>query len=507
MRKLVGFLVLAILLITPQLSLSQPARVPRYSLAYSRGDNEVQVVTLVGENEWVQQPLPARLMFGQADVALTMPQWSADGRTLYAAAYEPQSETIATRIYAYEVFTGQFREVVTVADPAQLSPPIEYVRIDSISPDGRFAWTTRLISYQTQLINLSEREVVTTSTCPARVLTWLPAEVVIACTGALFAAPDIYSLNLATGEPVRYLEPPVAETGANYLSAYVTGGMLLGDESLYMVGPYQSAQETEIGILQWNDYNGQYLGKGKYLSVSENQQYAAFFVGDRLMRMNLATGILADMGTVVVTAQPLWAGDTLQFWYTREVQGNFEILRVEAAAKSRREYIVYSGAAPTNWQFSPTGAYVALQFQASPSESYVEIHGREGLLWVSDFAYPDSFVQLPTEWQLAWSADKKWLHLRYAPIPTELPTTLSLNLENQTTILAPETYGTFVGESPDGAWWLYEIGVDPLQARVQRLIVYQRATSQLEVLSDGIPLYSNPQYPAWNYYVWSPEVR
>ncbi len=496
MRK---FILLLLLFLLPVASAQDST--PDYSFAYGLQGGEVRVASLIN-NDWRQSTIPARVLFGVADVELALPQWSPDGLTLYVTTYDPVEENVALTVQAYNILNNQLNEVLTVTPIEQLDFLYEFVRVEAISPDGRYAVVSRLVSYQTYLIDLQNKILVAPAPCPSTVLTWLAGEVILACNGRLFADPSIYSLRLSDGQQVQAFVPPPADP-MNPLSSYIQEGRFLND-GRYLVGPLTRADTTAIGLLQTDAYAADYFGTGTHLRVNENETYLTFTRNNRLYRLNLGSMRLSDVGTAV--GSPRWNGETLTFWRTQTTpDGLFQILYVETSPLRRAEHLIYSGQPPADIDLSPYSPYAALAFQPQPDRSSVKIYGLEGLVWDSDERYAGSYVQLQAipDRPVSWSADGNWIHLLYAENLSVFPRTLSVNMQTGDSLPAPEPQAKWVSESPDGAWWLYVVIGDPVENPTNRLLAYHPADGDLRILAEGIPLYENPSFPLWRYFEWS----
>lgn len=498
MRKFV-FIGLLILLI-PSLTHSQDSS-PEYAFAYGLTDGEVRVARIVNE-DWLQTRVPARVLFGRADVELALPKWSPDGSTLYVTTFDPLEENVAVNLEAYNILTDELTPILAVVPLEAMEFAFEFARIDSISPDGRYAWVTQVVSYRTHLVDLENKTIVTTTECPVNVLTWQPETVIVACNGQLFAEPQIFSVSLSSGERVQAFVPP-SENTQPLQATYTQEGHFL-TSGRYLVGSSDPGLPSSIGLLETDRYAGQYLGVGTQLQVNSSEEYLAFIQNERLQKVNLETLQFTNVGKAVGNFQ--WQGEALLFWRTQtNVNGDFQIIRVEARNQYRRETVIYSGLEPQNIDFSPLDDFVALEFQPVPGQSYVELHGRDGLVWVSDFEYPQSYVQLQfqVDRPISWSENGEWIHLQYSPDLRTFPRTLSVNVITGDSILAPEAQAKFVGEAPDGEWWLYMVTGDPLETPTNRLLAYRWAEDDLHILAEEVPLYDDPQFPLWRYIVWS----
>ncbi|MBZ0308992.1 MAG: hypothetical protein K8I82_23205, partial [Anaerolineae bacterium] len=393
-------------------------------------------------------------------------------------------------------------EVLTVALIEQLDFLYEFVRVESISPDGRYAVVSRLVSYQTYLVDLQNKTLVAATPCPSTVLTWLAEEVMLACNGRLFADPGIYSLRLSDGQQVQAFVPPPADP-THPLAAYIQEGRFLNDGQ-YLAGPLTRTDATAIGLLETETYAAAYLGTGTHLRVNEGETALAFIQNQRLQRLTLDSMRLSDLGTA--TGSPRWDEDTLVFWRTQTTpDGLFQILYVETSPFRRAEHLIYSGKRPTDMDLSPTSPYAALVFQPQPDQSSVEIYGMEGLVWESDEGYAGGYIQLQAvpDRPVSWSADGNWIHLLYAENLSVFPRTLSVNVQTGDSLPAPEPQAKWVSESPDGVWWLYMVIGDPVENPTNRLLAYHTVEGDVRILAEGIPLYEDPSFPLWRYFEWS----
>ncbi|MBZ0306554.1 MAG: hypothetical protein K8I82_10850, partial [Anaerolineae bacterium] len=101
MRKLILFLLLFLLPVAS----AQESSTPEYSFAYGLQGGEVRVASLIN-NDWQQSTIPARVLFGIADVELALPRWSPDGLTLYVTTYDPVEENVALTVQAYDILNN-----------------------------------------------------------------------------------------------------------------------------------------------------------------------------------------------------------------------------------------------------------------------------------------------------------------------------------------------------------------------------------------------------------------
>jgi len=490
---------LILLLGAPPLHAQEP---PRYGLAFGLAAEELRVAAFDGAFNWRVEILPARVLFGEKAGRLVLPRW-ADAHTLYVVVYDPASTTVATTLYRYDLLTAEFTRVVQVLAPDGSANFSEFVSIDSISPDGRYAWVSRLLNFGDFLVDLQTGALVPhLAPCPARVLAWLADEVILACTGAGFATPSIFALDLSNGGQTRQLlEPP--PDSRNAFARYVPAGQLLSRDRMLVGALDDAAIPTYLGVISAEAYTGDYYGIGVNLRLAPGQDFAAFYADERLQRLNLASGRVVSLGAAEPNSAT-WRGDTLGYWRTQQRDGLFELIYVESEALRRSERILYQGGRPSNISIAPQGELFALEFQPRVGESYIEVYDAGVLTWVSDFVYPNSFItlQAPANAPIAWAGE--WLHLNYVPELGVPPQTVAVNAETGANILPPIEGSAYVGQSPDGDWWLYTGLTDPTRTRRDRLVAYHHAEGITVDLSLFIELYGAFQFPDWAYYVWSP---
>lgn len=457
-------------------------------------------ITNYTDTEWRGGELRGRVVYGDANGTRVQPLWSPDGQIIYSTVYAPNRQDLAVTIYAYYLSSKAFvplMDLQDINDPALLP---EIAGLESISPDGRYAWVRFVNAQQTRLVDLENKTLVgEVSACPARVLLWLGDEVLLSCTGELFSSPDLFTLELSTGKRERTLLPP-APNASNPFAAFPKTVQVLDDGRL-LVGPLDGDTESAVGVISLDDYTGTYLGTGSYLQVKSDQSSATFYQAGRLQRINLADLTLTDLGVASPTNSLTWYGDYLRFWRVQEDFETFSLVRVEVYEWTRTEQVMYSGPKPFRYVVGPRGDVIVLEWSG-----YVEVYKDGALLWSSREEYPDGLVSLPPPAYLPvlWSGNGKWLHLTHVPSAGRQAETLSVNIGLGQSLLAVEERATFLGESPDQDWWLMGVNYDPNSDRRDRLIAYNPVSNQLwGILPNGIPLYSDIIAPEWAYFSWA----
>jgi hypothetical protein len=457
-------------------------------------------LTYFDDNEWRGGDLRGRVVYGEANGTRIQPLWSPDGQIIYSTVYAPNRQDLAVTVYAFYRTSGAFVPLLDLRDITDPDLAPEIAGLEALSPDGRYAWVRFVNAQQTQLLDLEAKALVgEVSPCAAKVLLWLPEEVLLSCTGELFSAPDLFTLRLSDGSRQRTLLAPAPDAG-NPLAAYPKEALLL-DDGRVLVGPLAGAEVSAIGVISLEDYSGEYLGVGSFVRLKSDQQAVTFYQAGRLQRLDLADLRLTDLGAASPNPSLVWYGEYLRFWRVQEDFERLQAVRIEVYGFSRTERVIYDGPKPAQYVLAPRGDSVVLDWGG-----YVEIYHQRGLLWTSQGEYANSIVSLPPpSYQPGmWSGPGQWLHLTYVAAAGQQPETLSVNLGAGISLLAAEERATFLTVSPDGQWWLMGVNFDPNSDRRDRLIAYSPVSNQLwGLLPNGIPLYSDLLAPEWAYFAWA----
>lgn len=480
-----------------------PPDAPRYSVYVGGQNGEIRILSHYGQDIWREQALPARPLFGQIRGQIALPIWSQDGAWLFMTEYAPLRADLAFDVSAFNVIDERMVAIREQFPPPQPEDPARLMRVQAISPDLRFGWLKDIDTLQNQLIDLTDgTTIIDFDDCPARVLAWLPQDrALMACTGELFSAPEIFVMELATGSR-RIALPPPPDDAANPVARYVTSARLLDDTRL-LVGPLDGGPPQYLGLLDLADGRASYFGVVERLRLSDDQQEIAYLRDGRLQRLNLTTLREIDLGPAAAFR---WQGETLVYWQARQTDDNLQLIRVETTLTSRVERRLYDGLVPNRFTISPAADGYALEFQPGTNQSYVEVYNAEGLLWVSDLAFSSSYAifQAPIDEPIYWSADGEWLHLNFLPNLAEPQRTLSVNVTDGETVLA-EAGALFVTESPDGAWWFYTLATNLERPDIrQSLVGFQVATGGRIQSNLSAPIYEDFQFPLRQFIRWSP---
>ncbi len=480
-----------------------------YSVAFGLVDGRLNVASLLSDGSWQVGQSEGRALFGEVDTQFVQPRWTADGRYVYMTIYEPGSNSIATRIQRYDVAAQTSEIVLDTFPPRQRGDATALVGLNALSPDGQYAWVSRLRTGEQQLFDLQNGRVLSTGQlCPAQVLEWQADSVLMACTGLGFAPPDIFTLSLADGARGSTLLPPPLDE-ANPLSSHITAVEPLAEDRL-LVGTFTTQADAVpryVGVIARDAYDGQYFGPGRAVRPRPDGQQIAYISAGRVQRADLASNTTTDLGTALLEGGTAWQDDALRFWRPDTTpDGDFRLVRVEAQPLRRVETVYYVGVAPERYTFAPNAADVfALEFRPSATEAFVELYRDGELIWVSDFAFPGSYTTLqnPQAEALYWSPDGEWLHMDFRPDLQTPVQTLSVNVQTATVRQAPEARTQLVSQSPDGAWWLYTPAFPDALDQPASVIAHNPATNQTVQISEFVAPYTTPFFPTNANYIWS----
>lgn len=462
---------------------------------------ETYVAALDSSGDWTVTTLPHAIYPPSSSPYQVLPYWSHDGRTLYATL----QETVTLKSdSAFEVgrltqlvgrsigaFSGDTWELQTSYDivPIKLDEPVEVfefsqipqILIQSISPDGRYVWITKISNnnqdQQTALLDLQTAEFRDNPACMQGFLTWTP-EYAIGFGWGSECRNRAMALNLATGA-THLLQPPISSgllAGATYLPQW--GAIITGTATDY----------SNISMLKLDGTTGFALGVGSNAILSPDGKALAylahFTMASYLMRLNLETGeplALVEYGRRDYLP-PEWEGDSLVYW-----QADGDLIRIMVDEAGNR----------TETQVAPVpenGA--AIGFTAVPGlpravrgvaaswgdfNRWVEVYQAGDRLWDNREVLEAYSVSLTPPLDTRFAGEWVWL--------TDDVTfeRMALNIYTLELVRAPEPEATLISPSPDGEWWLYQTSVQGEESYF-RLMAYQPATGESVQLWEGARL-------------------
>lgn len=493
-----------------------PASTP-YAFVFMSEAGLGYVAWLAVDATWHVDPLPELILLGQYDVNNIHPRWLGD--TLYMTGFAPgielpqvygpeagiNGDIIGGALYRYDLATHAFNTIVeSIIDPGTYH--VDYLSINSISPNGRYVWLTGQMNTDSYLVDVERGQRLAARPCTLHVLAWLEREVVVSNTdfyGNRECERAVYTIDLETGEQSREIALPPPSYSEDFWLNYPVGGVLLDDQHILT-----TSWEDVPGVIDLLPLSGgpaRHFGAGWSVSLSDSAQTVAFADFDdinHLKSLDLSTGTVQDLG--LYTGPFHWEGETLHFWSAVEEGEDYRLYSAEAVNGSASQQLLYQGPHPEEIQLSTSATdYAALQLKAEDDQVYVRVFSAQGSVWDSREAFPEASMWFP--WDIPhWTPDAHWLHLDYQPVPGQSSAAVSVNLSTGEVLPAPEQGARVVSHSPDGAWWLYVVKGVEFNLPGDRLIAYHLATGAQTVLFDDAVLYDSYHSPEHTSYIWRP---
>lgn len=503
----------------------------RYAFVYHdevEGTLKTFVAALDTENHWTitELPVPLAAAYGTSEPVV----WSPDGRTFYGVQYEtvtfPPNDwgetatgAFGRSIVTFEYPNWELTRTIEILPAAALQDPqtADTIHIQSVSPDGRYAWvvlTKRTGFSPASLIELTTGTIFAQLECPANVIGWVENRVVAISTWQVNHATGMYetdpacpkhifTIDLATGE--QTILNPSGPTGAGFTEiSYVPEweALLLSGDDLM----------ASVGLLKLDGTGGFFIEMAYNPSLSPDGQAMVFLrrhvVGSYLIWLDMQTGVSEVLAEQVQNAW--WQGETLVYEQIRlngAVYQRTELrtdgTRTETAVEVlNHEEIALGGSSV--WDLYHSGnVYVPVQ----------TLYDEDGnVIWDSSEALPDCN---PPE--LVVSPDREpilgrymWLTCTPQGNSWQLQDVLVLDLETLTIVPSPEEGWRLDGISPDREWFLYV----PLNAyhpdhppKQRGLLAYHPATDTRVTLIEARDVLVGVQFPSpQTAYQWSPIV-
>lgn len=472
---------------------------PAYALAF-RVDNEVLVATFYEASGWEIQTLPNFMLFGQYDISLVLPVWTANGRLLrtgYApevgAQENPETLLPAAHLYRYDL-PGETMSIMPQAIEEQSNPDLYLpptLAISSVSPDGRYATLYDLIATKGYLVDFESQQVpVRLDTCGLKAFHWTDSSVFLGSFSAYIACPPaFFEADLTSGATLIDMREALAGQDVTVIDT----GRWLGDAD-FLVTAY--GLESYYNLVRINPTEATVLAPFDFVPpiVSESGQYAAYYAASGLVMIDLNTMETVDLDVPNLNTPPYFEGETLHYGALLQAENGTQYVHGQYHPETRQQ---------TTLLYAPDGVEV-LEYNFSPSYQAVAITTATGLEVYGEAGLISDQLPLSPEAEasyLAWADDGNMLYL-YANSGTT-----ALNLQTAEIIAPPEPYAVFLSTSPDGRWWLYivrEPGDSDGMYQSERLFVYDSQTQEIVVLSNEGGLYDNFHWALDSLFVWSP---
>lgn len=503
--KRLAFIIILVLIFIANIPLSSAQTEPsiQYGMMFKAGD-AVHVAVLDSDGEWETQIIPIYLLFGQYDITLQLPTWTAEG-DIIGIGYDPNQEfenepvydEPATHIYRYDVesqaLTTHEEPVVGLRDTEVVLPPV-ILSVTSVSPDGDYLTAYEISDGRGFLIETTTGEVlIEQERCGLKAFNWeddiiyLGSNyITIVCDAAFFA------YNMTAHEQVEDLSDFLGEG----LISIFDGVTVIGDNDFLVEAYgeyiyYQLVRLTEDGV-QFG-----YSLLEDSLQFSESKQSAAFLSADKngIVYVDLISGEQSIMPVNAdIDVQMRFEGETLHYI-------NIETDAEQATVKyhtfslddGNSELSTFMVDADDTFDFaiSPN-----LEWVATTDEGVVQVYDMESnVVWEStpDMNVPDN------PYRFEWSGDL---------LEISREESILVDVENNETILPPEDRAYYMSTSPDDEWILYAVLVDDTGFFTsERIIVMNRESKDIEVLMEGESVYDNFHFDFRGYFIWSPPLN
>lgn len=486
---------------------AQESPTVRYGVAFTHGEYSY-VALLNTADEWTVTNL---------GMQLSSLVWSLDGQTIYGISVEtieyPEpgydsafQATFGRTIQVFKAPDWRLEKSIEVLPKAILGDRTQgdILSIDSISPDGRYAWVVSTNEiHGSALVDLVNDMVLFQSTCPAIVLDWADTFVI---TSNQDTTLTFLNQNTVTTTSIPTCDPRVTSID------FATGkGLILGSPSFFVTDGFYSpaadlvvgkADAAHIALFTLDAWGGQEM-TGYDPLISADGRYLSYvglipLTGElTLLDLQTRQTQALDQGSFYDIE---WHDNRLSF--VRFTGDNTTTLVVQVQLDEtlqRTEVTLYDGPS------LPIGG-TGYSLGGNSTTGSVQIYLMDELIWDSHEAYPNeqfSFLSLGPLY------DNKPIYGRWLWMLGSGGYRI-LDLETRQLLQQPDEGFVPIGISPDGSWLIGTTIPLPTDDRVPvhyGVAAYNPATSELvtlverQVASYGMAGYGTP--PNSPYSWWS----
>jgi len=454
------------------------------------------------------------MLTGQYDVTQITPRWTADG-LLVGTSYdpefvddvEPKYQAPATHLSTYDIHT----ELSTISDEPLVPPivnddgtifPAQVLKVNSLSPDGRYATAYDIFQATGHLIDLQSGETVFThADCGIIALRWGVDSVLVGGTAITpICAPYLKELDPVTGEVIsdrtdplpdesiyQFLEDVLFTLGEERILAYA-----FGDDFRAHVALLTPSEHVRLGIHE-SGVPPIVAPDGAHLLTGINNNWT---LTDLSTRVAITITEMTQLPPQVIRFVD---ADTITYSVDQLEDGTRTLgvatYSIEAGAVIE-EATFTLGPTPHRRAFSPDLTYLA-----TIEGDVLNIYTRDGeIVWRSTTT--TSGADTSNDATIAWVDDAR-LQVRLADNAGTMIVDMSDG--RMGAYPPPEPGAQLASMSPDGDWWLYLVpeAVEPMfDFRAPRLIAYNPDDKEVVDLFDVSDADHNNRFMLFDPFVW-----
>ncbi len=495
-RGLIALTLLGFLALASHLSRAQES--PLYALAYP-SDGQVSVAALLPNGEWRFTALP-NTFFGQGDVALIAPLWSADGQTLYATARpssEPPESEAWRAILRYDLPSDSAAEWLVMPS---IGRDYEFLALER-APNGETLLATRWPTQFSYLINLGSGAVLyKTENCPFYPLFW--------------SAEYLLTLDFLCPNTVRLIDPRSGKQlleraihDAEFYSFEPLGYQLVKGD-LFGVRWLPNTTRQQLVRLSLSDLSTAPVTDARtenWLMLSADGSFGALNDGAYLKRLRLADGTRTEIGVVAMDEGAHTAGNAVIIW-SHDLE-RARLWQHHITLESDDQHVIYEGAPFSQLFVPPQGTFAALRLPFGADDEQVAIYNNGKQVWSSAEAFQSGALQgaraaekslrSVARWQGAWLL----LRVQFADGTQR---DVAINAEDGRLFMPPQAAMRLVSASPDYVWWVVSNAYHQDEFTQDALWLYAPDSGRLVALPmEGILGERNFHWQPELYYRWS----
>lgn len=403
------------------------------------GEIHTYVAVLDTSHHWTITELPVPLASTHTPFGNMNPVWSSDGRRISGIGFESVpcvvndfgDGTVASYgrvMYTFSYPDWQIEHTIEVIPPEILEtcPNFEILRVQSVSPNGRYAWLTKMVDVnRATLVDLETGQILFQPTCRAVVIDWIENRAVIQNSNwspnnnyinsnpiPLDCPAGLYTYDATTGEQVNLTPNPTGHY-QHLIYAAARNLIVLSSDTFGQVGVFHLDGQEGFEI---EPFSAEPI-------LSPDERYLAYQtlvpLGNAVIRLDLETGqsetVLRDV------RRAWWEGDIIQSEPMESYYPHHQLL---------------GGASRPDWYATDDGS------------GHVTIFENEQAIWQSEIQFPNLYFRLVP---VADYDGPRWG--RYVWL-TGGSLVMILDVTTLEILTCPQSRWGVANVSPDGAWLL-----------------------------------------------------